>query len=278
MIRFKHNNSVLLGLIAFFSCLSIKTNAQELYVYSEPASNMAAKGIGFRLSNSFMRVAKTSQYDYMLAPEVMVGINKNLMLHAEGYLSNSTSTFKVNGGSFYAKYRFFSQDDVHSHLRMAASLRVAGNNAPINDPVINLMGKNSGISTGLIITQLINKVAVSGGINYTSAWDNGSAQKFQFTKEGRNALQYNLSIGKLMLPKEYVNYEQTNLNLMLEGLGQTNFKSGRTQVDLAPSIQFIFHSRMRLDLGYRFAVVNKLNAFNTDQFLLRFEYNIFNAF
>ena len=81
-----------------------------------------------------------------------------------------------------------------------------------------------------------------------------------------------------MLPKEYTSYEQTNLNLMLEFLGQTNLKTGESFLDIAPSLQLIFHSRIRVDIGYRYALVKDLQRTAPSGGLLRFEYNIFNAF
>ena len=81
-----------------------------------------------------------------------------------------------------------------------------------------------------------------------------------------------------MLPKEYTNYDQTNLNLMCELLGQTNLGSNKTYLDLAPSVQLIFKSRMRLDLGYRFPLVNDLMRTADRGVVIKFEYNFFNAF
>lgn len=81
-----------------------------------------------------------------------------------------------------------------------------------------------------------------------------------------------------MLPKEYDNYEQLNMNWMIEFLGQTNLESGDSYIDMAPSLQFIIKSRFRIDLGYRFPLVNQLNRPASRFFLFRLEYNIFNAF
>jgi hypothetical protein len=109
------------------------------------------------------------------------------------------------------------------------------------------------------------------------AQDNGS-EKFLFGNKSRNAVNYTLSVGKLMLPKEYTSFKQTNLNLMLEILGQTNLNKGYSYLDIAPSVQFIFLSRIRFDAGYRYPLVTKLHRTSTKGFLLRLEYNIFNAY
>jgi hypothetical protein len=258
--------------------ISIHAHSQELYVYTEPASNMAAKSMGFRLTNNFMRQAGTSQYKYMLAPEAMVSISKELMLHGEVFLSNRNDDFKFNGASLYLKYRFLSNDEVHSHFRMAAYMRGSFANTPVPQPAIDLLGMNTGVETGLVATSLQNRVAVSAGLSHLYAADNSHGNKFIYGNSNRHAIAYTLSIGKLMLPKEYNSYDQTNMNLMLEVPGQTNLAAGKTFVDLAPSVQFIIKSRMRFDLGYRFALLKDLRRTSNDGALVRFEYNIFNAF
>jgi hypothetical protein len=107
--------------------------------------------------------------------------------------------------------------------------------------------------------------------------DNGK-EKFLYGNKSRNAVNYTLSFGKLMLPKEYTSFNQTNVNLMLEMLGQTNLNKGYTYIDIAPSVQFIFLSKMRVDVGYRHPLVTKLHRTTTKGVLLRLEYNIFNAY
>lgn len=61
---------------------TITVQAQELYVFSEPASNMAAKSIGFRLTNEGVF---SPNFSSRLIPELMVGFNKNFMVHGQGY-------------------------------------------------------------------------------------------------------------------------------------------------------------------------------------------------
>ena len=80
--------------------------AQELFVYTEPASNMAKGLIGGRLTQVVMR-QQNKKYQYNLLPEVMIGFSKKLMLHAEAMLSNRGSGFSTDGASLYAKYRVF---------------------------------------------------------------------------------------------------------------------------------------------------------------------------
>ncbi len=255
-----------------------QAHSQELFVYSEPASNMAAKSVGLRLSNNLMKISGTRTYNYHLIPEFMVGLSKNIMIHAEAFVSNRNTSLITEGGALYLKYRFYSKDNVHSHFRMAAYVRGSVNNSDIHQAAIDLNGHNSGIETGIIGTQLIHKVAISSGLNYLYAADNSKGNKFSYGEKSRNAIGYNISVGKLMLPKEYTSYDQVNMNLMTEFLGQTNVNTGDTYLDLAPSVQFIFKSRMRLELGYRFPLLKDLQRTAPAGALVRFEYNIFNAF
>jgi hypothetical protein len=81
--------------------------------------------------------------------------------------------------------------------------------------------------------------------------DNGNNNKFVYGLDNSKAINYTFSIGKLMLPKEYRGYGQTNLNMMLEFLSQVNIGSGKYYMDMAPSVQMIFNSEARVDIGYR---------------------------
>ncbi len=247
-------------------------------MYSEPASNMAKKSIGVRINTMSMQRSASAAGAIVLSPEVMIGLSKYLMVHAETWVSNRQNRFGYNGASLYGKYRFYSEDGIHNHFRLAASAMVATNNLKIVQPAIDLYGNNSGLDFGIVATKLVNRIAVSGGANFLHATDNTSNHAFKIDGTGRNALRYNLSFGALIFPKEYVSYDQTNMNVMLEMPGQINLKSGKQFVDLAPSIQFIIRSKMRLDAGYRFAALKDLYRRNENSFLLRFEYNFFNAF
>lgn len=253
-----------------------KIYAQELFVFTEPASNMAARSIGIRMNNYLMKEKATNRHNYHLLPELMMGISRKIMLHGEMFLSNRNDKFVAEGGSIYLKYRLLSIDDVHSHFRLAVLARYSYNNSDVHQQAIDFFGHNAGYEGGLVATKLAHKVAVSAGASIMHATDNGK-EKFAYSNKERDALYYTLSVGKLMLPKEYTNYNQTNLNLMLELIGQANLGSNRTYLDLAPSIQFIFGSRARLDLGYRFALADELQRTSPNGFAAKVEYNFFNV-
>lgn len=263
--------------LVLFILYANAVKAQELFVYTEPASNMAAKSIGLRLNHYWMRETEVNQTNYHLLPEIMWGVSKNVMIHAEGFMSNQQKGFTLEGGALYAKYRVFSIDDVHSHFRVSAFGRYSFNNSEIHQQAIDFNGHNTGYEGGMVVTQLVKKVAVSASSSILYAKDNGT-EKFTYEDKNRKAFNYTFSVGKLLLPKEYTSYGQTNMNCMLELLGQTSLGNGYTFLDVAPSVQFILNSRVRLDLGYRFPLIHSLQRTAARGVLLRMEYNIFNLY
>jgi len=250
--------------------------AQELFVYTDPASNMPTKTIGIRATQSFFKDESNGTINYHLLPEVMFGINKNLMVHAEAFISNRNKALTYEGFGAYAKYRFYSKDDIHTHFRMAAFGRISTNNSDIHQEEIDINAHNSGYQLGFVATQLLHKVALSSSVSYVQAMNNGAANKFP-TNQANQAFNYTLSFGKLLLPKEYTNYNQTNLNVMIELLGQKLIGNAKGYLDIAPSLQLIIHSQTRLDIGYRHQIYS--DAFRTapNGFLLRIEHLLFNA-
>ena len=264
-------------LLIIFLLAGSAAHAQELFVYTEPASNMPLGSLGVRLANMIMNEQSTSRYDYHLIPELMWGVNKRLMLHADGFISNQDKNFALEGGSFYAKYRFLSKDQVHNHFRLAGYARASINNSVIHQEEIDLYGHNSGWQAGIVGTELLHKTALSANISYLQAMDNSSDNKFP-SGQSKNAVYYSFSFGQLLLPKEYTDYKQTNMNLMIEMLGQTLGSNGKSYLDLAPSLQFIFNSQARIDVGYRQQLYSSIYRTAPNGFLIRFEYLFFNAF
>ena len=262
-------------ILVLFFAMPVSAYAQELFTYSEPASNMPVKSFAVRSNNYLMRTTGTNNYTYSIAPEIMAGLTKKLMLHAEAFFGNNPDDFKFDGASAYAKYRFYTEDDVHSHFRLAAYAKLASSNNPVTQEVIDAGSRNSVIEGGIVATKLNNRLALSAGSSLIRSLDNGFRDHLN---AGRNAVNFNLAAGRLLLPVTYKDYGQVNVNAMFEVLGQTNLSSGKSFIDFAPSIQFILMSKIRLDAGYRFAVVNTARRYAENAFLLRIEYNFFSVF
>jgi hypothetical protein len=266
-------------LITLFSfLLSLAARSQELFSVTEPASNRAARSIGFRVDNSLMDETNTSKINYHMIPGIMVGISKSLMVSGDVFFSNRNDALRAEGGSIYAKFRFLSNDVVQRHFRMAAFGRISYNNSDIHQEEINMYGHNTGMEFGVVATQLLRKVALSSGISFLRATDNGNSNKFIYGSANSKAINYTFSVGKLMLPGEYRNYRQTNLNLMLEFLSQVNIGTGKYYADIAPSVQLIFNSQSRVDVGYRKQLGSTLERTAPNGLFIRLEYNFFNAF
>ena len=261
--------------VVFF--LSISCKAQELFSVTEPASNMAAGSIGFKVDNSIMNEISSSKTNYHLIPGILVGLSKKLMIQGNAFFSNRNKPLVYEGASLYAKYRFLSKDAVQRHFRMAVFGRVSSNNSDIHQEEINMYGHNTGFEAGIVATQLLRKVALSSSLSFLKASDNGNNNKFLYGSENSKAINYTFSVGKLIFPKEYKNYQQTNINVMVEFLGQLNTGSGKYYMDIAPSVQMILNSQSRLDIGYRSELRSSLLRTAPNGFFIRLEHNLFNA-
>lgn len=263
-------------IILFFA--SISGHSQELFSATEPASNRAAGSIGFRVDNLVMNEVNSSRTNYHCIPEIEIGLSKKMMLTGNIFFSNRKRKFEWEGGSIYAKYRFYSKDEMQRHFRMAIFGRLSFNNSDIHQEQISMYGHNTGYETGAVATQLIRKVALSYSMSVVKAFDNGNGNKFSYGPGNRTALNGSFSIGKLMLPKEYRDYRQTNINLMSEFLVQVNTGSGKYYAEIAPTVQFIFNSQSRIDIGYRQELKSTMLRTAPNGFFIRIEHNIFNAF
>jgi hypothetical protein len=265
-----------------FVLMVIGTNeylfAQELYVYSEPASNMPTNAIGLRLSNegSF-----NPDFKSRTNVEVMLGVHKNLMFHAQSFMSDMDGKYRLEGGSFYAKYRFLSLDEAQSHFRAAAFARISTSNRKSFTEDINLEGDNSGWQGGLVFTQLLHKLALSATVGYNKTFVKDglvSAGHNYGLSRPNEMFNYSLSSGYLLFPVIYKNYSQPNFNLYFEVLGKTNPENGNSYVDFAPALQLVLNSKTRIDLGYRFQVAGNIaNRYSKNMYLARVEFNFFNA-
>ncbi len=251
--------------------------AQELFVFSEPASNMPAKSLGIRASNWLMYDNTNNTLNYQFIPELMWGVNKNLMIHLDGFFTNQGGNFHAVGAGTYAKYRIYSADAVNRHFRMAIYGRLSLNNSVIFQQEIDLTRNNTGYAIGLIATQLLHRQAISATIGFNQAYNNGSENKFP-PGQADQAINFTLSTGRLIFPKEYINYKQTNLNLMLELSGQHLIGENENFLDLAPAVQFIFNSQTRLDIGYKVQLYSDMQRVAPNGFMIRVEHLLFNVF
>ena len=252
-----------------------KSVSQELFLITDPASNVPANSLGVNLLQSRFKEEFKSGYSYHLMPEVTYGINKNLMVRASAFVSNRSNDLVTEGGSFYVKYRFYSTDDLNSHFRLATYGRFSFNRADIHQEQIEIVGHNTGFETGIIATKLVKKVAISSSLSFEKALDNKPNYPFP-DNIGDNATNYTLSFGKLMYPKKYTSFKQTNINLMVEFVGQTINENGKSYLDVVPAVQFIFNSQARLDLAYRQELISSMIRSAPNGFYFNLYYTFFN--
>ncbi len=263
---------------AFLVFIGFNTTAQELFPYTEPASNMPAKSMSLKMNAMFGSGVHGSKLDQRYSPEVMLGLSKKWMLHAGLTFSNMYENFfYYESARVYAKYRFLSNDDVHKHFRLAAFATAAFSRNHLQHNELNLMGDHSGMQVGLIATQLWNKLAVSGTASLIEVFDekrNEKPQQYAF-----QSLNYSLSAGYLVLPFEYKDYNQTNLNIYAELLGGQNldWEYEKYYLDLAPSIQLIFKSTSKLNFGYRFQLKSDIYRNMKNSWMISYEYIFLNA-
>ncbi|ULQ57174.1 hypothetical protein KJS94_03045 [Flavihumibacter rivuli] len=264
--------------IALFAILAgWQAGAQELYVFSDPASNVPAKSISGKLAARFANNNLTSDINQRYMAEVNVGLSKSLMFRASTTFSDFYSANpRWESYKGYLKWRFLSNDDIHSHFRMAAFV---DGSYSVNDLVydeLSLDGDNSGVQAGLTATQLVNKLAVSGTVSYLRAFD----EKFKGVHadmHGKQALNYSLSAGYLLFPRSYSNYDQVNLNLYVEVLGMTGWEMGHNALDIAPALQLIFKSNSKLNIGGRFQAAGNMSRIANNNFYISFERTFLNA-
>lgn len=245
-------------LFIFCIFLSKTSSAQELYVMSEPASTMPARSI--ILKQSYQQMGgnmKSTFYNTQLE----FSWKKKWMMHLG---TNYTAS------DIYLQHRFYSQDDIHSHTRLAFFARAI--NAPYNPTTNAIMmeGQQKLWNAGFIATRLQHKWASS----ITAGWLH---RYTGITNYGKNGIQYSWSNGWLLYPKNYSNYKQTNINFYLELLGQQVFNDKVSFLDIAPSMQLIFNSQAKVNLGYRWALMDNTNRMSKESVYLSFDYLFFNA-
>jgi hypothetical protein len=236
----------------------IRVNAQELFVFSEPASNMPAKSISAKIGFRSPVSKYNNYFKQRYTPEIMFGLSKNWMVHLSGTFSDFYwPTVKPESIKGYTKFRFYSNDDVHRHFRMAAFAEGSYSKSPFYYGDINADGDNSGVQAGLIATQLVNKLAVSGTTSVIRVFANKDEHAGHLG-HSITALYYSLSTGYLIFPKTYTDYKQVNLNLYFELLGMKGFESGDYMLDAAPALQLIFNSNFKINAGVRLQVLGHM--------------------
>jgi hypothetical protein len=274
-----HAFRLLLFMLVIFS-LSKPSTAQELYVFSEPASNMPAKALSIKYNGKFLQGYHSGKTEQRQALAVQMGLNKKWMLRAGTTISDMYShpVTQWESVNLYTKYRFLSKDGVHKHFRAAAFLEASYSRNDLFYDELSLEGDQSGVQAGLVFTQLLHKLALSSTLSILEVIhqqrreDNSSPGQYPYS-----SFNYSLSAGYLLFPVKYVSYKQTNLNLYLELLGNNTLDKKLYFVDLAPAIQLIFSSNTKVNAGYRFQLNGNMHRMATESFLIGVETTFLNV-
>ncbi|MEY3433274.1 MAG: hypothetical protein RL131_1210 [Bacteroidota bacterium] len=252
----------ILAIVTLTMAISYTSFSQELYVYSDPASNVPAKSLALKYGGKWIK--DTYQGHEHIATRQMLessmGVSKKLMIRPSLTFSNMYSLYpdlavKFESASIYAKYRFISIDDIHKHFRAAAYVKGVLSRNELQYDELTIDGDQSALQFGLIFTQLVNKLAVSANLGIHQVMDDERWLKYAGPRNfGYQAFNYILSGGYLVYPKKYTSYEQTNFNIYFELIGGQGLDRTYSFVDFAPAVQLIFNSNTKVNLGYRFQV------------------------
>lgn len=262
--------------------------AQELYVFADPASNVPSKSLSIKYNSKWMNGdmfwlngdasgAKMLMSRHMA--DASIGLNKKWMVRPAFSFSDMFTNrgTKWESASIYTKYRFYSNDAVHKHFRAAAFLKALYSTNELKFEDLNSDGDQSVLQVGVILTQLVNKLAISTTLALTEVMDGERWEKdFDQADFGYRSFNYSLSAGYLLHPKRYTSYKQTNFNVYLELIGGKGIDKKYYFVDLAPAIQFILNSNTKINLGYRFQAAG--NAYRMSNAAPSFSFSVERTF
>src|SRR4051794_35418959 len=94
-------------IIAFMGLLfSKQSHAQELFINTEPASNMPGGAYGLRIGSESFIESKNLKSRTDL--EIMYGFSADLMAHVTAHASNYYGSYGFDNFGFYTKYRLYT--------------------------------------------------------------------------------------------------------------------------------------------------------------------------
>ncbi len=258
-------------IIAFLLLWQLRAEAQELYVFTEPASNIPAHSGTARLAATLANRPGNS-IGQRYQGELKIGLDKKWMLQGGFTVADMhTPGVRFESAGVYAKYRLLSVDEVHRHFRMAAFGEASWTSAPFEFEETGLGGDKSGVRLGIVATQLWHKFALNAGVSHTQVLNGHRFSENTPVGSNFQAMDYTLSGGYLLLPVHYRDYRQPNLNIYTEILAQQALDRGHYFVDVAPALQLIIGSIHKINLGYRFQVAGTMQRMSHRMWVLAWE-------
>jgi hypothetical protein len=238
----KNRHFLFVASCCFFFLNSL--SSQELFPYSEAASNIGKKVLGIQCTGEGyqdiqqFRTAQDFKFLFGLSSKWMITedfffsnhhgsqfpdnfiTTSGTDLHAQSIPRGLYYPYRFESMSLRVKYRFLSRDGEHRHIRLAGYVNLAGGNQAHPEAEPDLNGDNSGIGGGLIATFLLHRFSISfdgGGIVPYPYNDVFSGLQLDY---GRAAC-LNVSMGYLLFPRTYKDYSQLGVNLYAEFLCKT---------------------------------------------------------
>jgi hypothetical protein len=297
---------------------------QELFPHAEPASTMPKGVFGTRFfydrykEQSSNRIKESYHWRFMYGLTsrwtvmTTIGVSnhhyKEFPTDVLQYFFNHhlktypAAGFALEGVNVYSKYRFYSLDKYHQHLRLAAFAQGCKSFVAHDDAEPTLMTDNSGYGGGIIATYLYEKFAasVTAGYIHPLLYKQSNID-IQF--QSGNSSYLELSAGYRLWPLEYASYSDININLYSEftfkQYGAARVSQYGQVIDFAPyawnnpytynelkaggyidgrfSVQFISNSNSRLDVGVTLALKNRSYTYWSPMFSLQYQTYFYRA-
>ena len=301
--------------LLFLALLSFSLQAQELFPIGDNASSVPKGALGVRAFDEGYK--ETDLFRNLAGIKLLYGATSKLSISATATLSDiheknlpfdfithnhgstpndSTKTpqqgvpypYIFNSIDLYAKYRFYTADGENSHLRMAVYGEGSYVAVPSHEAEPDLLMHTSGYGGGIIATYLKHHFAASltTGLIIPSSYKGNTYDKYggiyPTTIDYGKAMNYSLSLGYLLYPKNYTGYNQVNWNIYCEFTGKAYgaakayqydgpfagallytlpittpiLKSG-AYLDIDPGVQCIINSTYRIEASVAFHLINQ---------------------
>ena len=91
------------------------------------------------------------------------------------------------------------------------------------------------------------------------------------------SINYSVSTGYLLFPRQYTSYQQPNFNIYLELLGQRMVGDDLFYLDLAPALQLILNSTTKINIGQRFQLSGNMGRMARQSWLVSVETSFLQA-
>ena len=293
--------------------------AQELFPSTEQATTLPKKTISPRLSYQHYQEPLGRSKNWV-GLRLMYGLTKTLTVigtvsisnhHVKTYPGNLFEYFKnhhkkiypafpylAEGVHLYAKQRIFKKDGPKKHFRISLYGEASKVFAVHDNAEPNLMGDNSGIGAGIILTKLSDRFAIS----FTGGFIHAFKYKDSIVSfESGDAMNFTLSAGYRIYPKKYIGYDDLNINVYIE-LFEKNYGAAKIKnrnvdfvnerflpddpytynsliannyLEMRPAIQFILSSDLRFDLGMAVPLYKKSYLYYTPMLFINIQKYIF---